>query len=1110
MWTLLIALSVYPVTRADVTVTVTAPQGVQVGQQAIISCVIDPDQQAAVTWTKGGPPAADGSTTVLVHNQGISDGRYNEYSDRDIDIEGRASLRIQTTRLSDRGEFFCAVFVIQAGQPVQLPPQSAVLSVSAPTGSPTISPPGTPSTESPLTLTCTTAGGYPPATISWYRGQEDRTAEAEQQTDVEQSDGSVTSSRQYIFTPTKDDSGVSYRCVVSQTVLQSNLEAQTTFNVRYPAEISPTPPATTTVIAGQSALFSCPADGNPDTFIFTWKEGGRTINTDAEDQFSQNGGVLTISAVRRNQHDTVFLCDVTNNIGSADTASTTLDVQYPPDVSAPVTVTVEENHDLVAECTVTANPAVTSVEWKKQGSTSAVSNSATLSITRIQRGAAGTYVCTARNMLHDDSIGTGTASTVVIVQYAPSKPSLTIAPSPVVENQTVTLTCRSTSAVPDPTYTWKFTAQGQSEQDVDFGTTADSGGTLTITNVQRARAGQYRCTATNVVGSTDSDATELVVNFPPEGVSITPEPQEVELGDNITLDCSVTAANPAVQEYSWSKSVGSLPAGAQGSTTNQLQITGLTRQDSGTYICTASNGLSSSGNATYPLFVQYLDQPTITSNPGGSGQTSHTTTEGQSLSLECTAQSYPNATVVWTRPDGTTQEGSVLNLGQVNRTEAGTYNCTASNTIKGTQRSNHASLVIILNYPPSVVSFKADPNPVDENSPVTLNCTVDSNPEPTSVSIVRVGAGSVGYVTQATGQGGTFSHTLQTVSYTDTGTYRCQAANGVGEAASRDLELLVNYIPVFVGVRDKYAAAKGDPVTLTCNVTAYPTPVTFSWTKDGGSVPGWATITNYSLGSTLSYTAVTKTDYGFYNCTARNIMGSNSTDIQLAAESAPEPSTDLTVTMKNSSHYVTVEWTAGFNGGRDTTHTVQYRTDAGAWQNGPQELESASDDHPQFSVTFQLPEKEIYDIRVRATNGIEPTASNVPYSNVVSVTIEDAKILFGSLPLTSETFSDELKNLQSTSAVRLTNRIINELNDVFVDILGYETSTVTGYSQGSVVAAFQSIVGESESESAQKAFTDSLTDNQLGSWTVDSSKASIGENPSTGEALNCKIYVQLY
>ncbi|XP_019628377.1 PREDICTED: Down syndrome cell adhesion molecule-like protein 1 homolog [Branchiostoma belcheri] len=784
--TSLSVLSFYPVTYADVSLTVTAPQGVLVGQQAIISCVIDPDQQAAVSWSKGG--AFHASTAVLAQGQGpITDGRYNEYRDRDIDIEGRASLRIQNTRLSDRGEFFCEVTVLTA----------------APAGPPTISPSGTPSTESPLTLTCTTAGGYPPATISWYRGQENRTAEAEQQTDVEQSDGSVTSSRQYIFTPTKDDSGVSYRCVVSQTVLQSNLETQTTFNVRYPAEISPTPPATTTVIAGQSASFSCPADGNPDTFTYTWKEGGRTINTDAEDQFSQNGGVLTISAVRREQHDTVFSCDVTNNIGSADTASTTLDVQHPPDVSAPVTVTVEENHDLAAECTVTANPAVTSVEWKKQGSTSAVSNSATLSITRIQRGAAGTYVCTARNMLHDDSIGTGTASTVVIVQYAPSKPSLTIAPSPVVENQTVTLTCRSTSAVPDPTYTWKFTAQGQPEQDVNFGTTADSGGTLTITNVQRAQAGQYRCTATNDVGSTDSNTTELVVN-----------------------------------------------------------------------------------------------------------------------------------------------------------------------------------------YPPTVSTFTADSIPADENSPVTLTCTVDSNPEPTSVSIVRVGTGSVGDITLATGQDvKSLSHTIQTVSYTDTGTYRCQAVNGIGENATRDMELLVNYIPVFVGVRDKYAVAKGEPVTLTCNVTAYPTPVTFTWAKDGGSVSGNATITNYSLGSTLSYTTVTEDDYGFYNCTARNIMGNNSTVIELTAESAPEPSTDLTVTMKNSSRFVTVEWTAGFNGGQETTHTVQYRTRASAWQDGPEKLEPASADHPQFSVTFQLPEKATYDIRVRATN-----RNGTAASNVVSLTTEGLSV----------------------------------------------------------------------------------------------------------------------
>ncbi|XP_035682662.1 fibroblast growth factor receptor 2-like [Branchiostoma floridae] len=457
-----------------------APQGVLVGQQAIINCTINPDQGAAVTWTKDGHVVPDASTTVHRHGAGpINNGRYNEYRDRDIDIVGRASLRIQNTSLSDNGEFYCTVTV---SGPLVVGPDSAVLTVFGRTGPPTISLSGTPSTEYPLTLTCTTAGGYPAATIGWYRGDENRTGEAEDQTDVEETDGSVTSSRQYTFTPTKNDTGVSYKCVVSQSVLQMDLEVETTLNVTYPAQITPTPPVTTTVIVGQTANFSCPAEGNPNNFTYIWKEGNRTINSAHEDQFSQSDGVLTISNVQRNQHDVVYTCDVSNNIGRADTASTTLDVQHAPDVSAPENVTVKENDDLTVQCVAAANPAVSSVEWKKQDSPTVVSNNATLSISNIQKGNASTYVCTAQNTLHDNSTGTGTASTVVIVQYAPSKPHLTISASPVLDTTIVTLTCNSTSAVPDPSYTWKFTAQGQAERDVNFGTTTNNGGTLTIHN----------------------------------------------------------------------------------------------------------------------------------------------------------------------------------------------------------------------------------------------------------------------------------------------------------------------------------------------------------------------------------------------------------------------------------------------------------------------------------------------------------------------------------------------------------------------------------------------------------------------------------------------------
>ncbi|XP_066269272.1 hemicentin-1-like [Branchiostoma lanceolatum] len=946
-----------------VTVTVTPPADpVLTGQTTVIGCSYTASALGSRTNVEWFRDPAGTDELIVDHEVGWDTFYYGNQVGR-LDIVDDASVRISDTRLGDGGVYRCTVSVRGVGSDsgdvtvnAQALPSSPTITISS----------STPSTLAPVTLTGRTTGAFPVSTISWYRGDEDKTGEAAAQQDTQESDGTFTSTRTLTFTPTKADNGATYRCVVTHGALQGDRQSTTTLDVRYPAEISAAPPMTTSVIAGQSATLNCTTDGNPASYTYTWKEGNREINHSAEDQYSTTGGVLTISSVRRDQHSTQYSCEVTNNIGSPDTASTTLNVQHGPDVSSPPTITVTEGGDLTVTCQVTANPAASSVGWTKQGNSTAVSNSGTLSITNIQRGEAGTYVCTAQNTFHDGSTETGTANTEVVVQYAPSKPTITVDPTPVVEDQTVTLTCSSDSAVPDPTYSWKFTAQGQAEQDVSFGTTANNGGTLTITNVSRAQAGQYRCTATNVVGETDSELIEMVVNFPPEGMSITTHPKEVEFGDDVTLNCSVKAANPAVEDYSWTKSAGALPAGARGETTNQLQIANLTRQDSGRY--------------------KYLDQPTITSNLGGSGQTFHTTTEGQSLSLECTAQAYPNATVVWTRPDGTTQEGSVLDLGLVNRTEAGTYNCTASNIIKGAQWFKHSGLVVIINYPPSVNTFTADPNPADENTPVTLNCTVDSNPASNSISIVRVGTGSAGDVTLATGQGRTLSHTMQDMIYTDTGTYRCQAENGIGDAATQTLELVVNYAPVFVEVRDKYAVAKGDPVSMTCNVTAYPTHVTFIWSKDGGTVAENATtyVTNIGLSNTLSYTAVTETDYGFYNCTATNNKGSRSKTIELAAESSPEPSSDLKVTMKNSSRYVTVQWTARFNGGRNTEHTVQYRTGGGEWQDGTRETEPANENRSQYTVTFQLTEKATYDIRVMAANGIEPAA----VSNVVSVTIE--------------------------------------------------------------------------------------------------------------------------
>ncbi|XP_035665713.1 peroxidasin homolog, partial [Branchiostoma floridae] len=379
---------------------------------------------------------------------------------------------------------------------------------------------------------------------------------------------------------TSADVGV-YTCSVTVDGINSNpAEESTQLILAVPASITTPPPGTTRVKQGESATISCPAEGTPDSFSYTWKEGTRVIDTGTEDQYSENNGVLTITNTPRSLHDTTYTCEVTNNVGMPDTASTVLSVEYAPEVSAPSEETVNEDETLTVECTVSARPAA-SVEWKKQGSTTAVSSTAQLSIPNIQRTAAGTYMCTATNTFHDGSAGTGTANTVVTVQYKPSQPTVDITPNPVVENQTVTLTCSSDESVPPPTsYSW--TRDGQS--------VSHSGGTLTINNVQRGEAGQYRCTATNVVGtSQESGPVELVVNYKPSQPTVEITPNPVVEDQTVTLTCSSASSVPAPTSYSWTRDGQSVSHSGGTLTINNVQS-----GQAGQYRCTATNVVGTS------------------------------------------------------------------------------------------------------------------------------------------------------------------------------------------------------------------------------------------------------------------------------------------------------------------------------------------------------------------------------------------------------------------------------------------------------------------------------------------------------------------------------------
>ena len=70
-----------------------------------------------------------------------------------------------------------------------------------------------------------------------------------------------------------------------------------------------------------------------------------------------------------------------------------------------------------------------------------------------------------------------------------------------------------------------------------------------------------------------------------------------------------------------------------------------------------------------------LDTPNITLAPAN-----NTIREGRALTFTCIATSSESVTYNWLLPNKTNVVSNILQIGNINRSDAGNYNCTASST----------------------------------------------------------------------------------------------------------------------------------------------------------------------------------------------------------------------------------------------------------------------------------------------------------------------------------------------------------------------------------------------------------------------------------------------
>lgn len=130
----------------------------------------------------------------------------------------------------------------------------------------------------------------------------------------------------------------------------------------------------------------------------------------------------------------------------------------------------------------------------------------------------------------------------------------------------------------------------------------------------------------------------------------------------------------------------------------------------------------------------------------------------------------------------------------------------------------------------------------------------------------------------------------------------------------------------------KAASGANERGRLICRAQASPRP-NFTWSRGGQPIAvnqsskyagEMKMVDSLTYESSLLINKVEPRDYGEYECTATNELGTTNETINLKVTSQPDPPLELNIV--NVTHdSVIVSWTPGFDGGMKATYRVRYR-----------------------------------------------------------------------------------------------------------------------------------------------------------------------------------------
>ncbi|XP_054873407.1 neural cell adhesion molecule 1-like isoform X5 [Amphiprion ocellaris] len=517
--------------------------------------------------------------------------------------------------------------------------------------------------------------------------------------------------------------------------------------------------------------------------------------------------------------------------------------------------------------------------------------------------------------------------------------------------------------------------------DISVSRNDEATSTLTIYHANVDSAGIYKCVAKN--GDKEAQATVQVKIFQKITFQNAPTPQEFNEGDDADIVCDVVSSPPAtiIWKYKGATIQASKDVRFKILSNGHLQIRGIKKTDEGMYNCEAR--VTARGEIDFRMMKVIVNVlPTIRARQS---EVNATADVGSSALLACDADGFPEPTVTWAHNNVVLEtgdkyslngDGSELEIKDVKKVDEGDYTCIAKN--KAGEKTEEVSLNVFVQ---PKITFLINQSASEFDEQVTLTCEASGDPTPAiswsfgnrvftegeQASWTRPDKyESLDRNVVVRSHARVSSLTLKNVQFTYAGQYLCTASNSIGQD-NRHMYLEVRYAPKILGSVTVYTW-EGNPANISCEVDAHP-GAEVVWFRDGLQLPN-ANTTNMKVYNTptISYLEITpdsQNDFGSYNCTATNVMGTESKEFILIQAEVPSSPEIQQVEPFSSTAVVEFEEPVSMGGVPIIKYRVQWRSLGQEWTGREYDAE---DDMTRITIVDLKPETT-YEVKMSAING---------------------------------------------------------------------------------------------------------------------------------------------